>query len=176
MPPRQFDANRDGPQMPPPFGFSGPGQMPGMPGGMVPPGGPGWQGMGPGPHGSMPDLKELFQKMDKDKDGKLSLEEFVEGMKHLHEAMMGRGAGRGEGPGAGGPMGPRGPMPDAAMPPHQGPGPMARGPMPPMHGNDHGPSGQAPQFAGPHDGKALEARLNELEARLKALEAKLEAK
>ena len=41
-----------------------------------------------GPLGKEPDLKALFAKMDKNKDGKLTVEEFTEGMKKLHEEMM----------------------------------------------------------------------------------------
>ena len=65
--------------------------MPGMPGGMMPAFGPGGRQRvgchGPlglphgGPLGKEPDLKVLFAKMDKNKDGKLTVEEFTEGMK-----------------------------------------------------------------------------------------------
>ena len=36
----------------------------------------------------MPDPKEVFKKLDRDGDGKLSLEEFTAGMKRFHETMM----------------------------------------------------------------------------------------
>lgn len=87
----------------PPFGMRGePGQPPcpmdGMPGGMMPPFPPGAPGMGFAPHGPQgsphgepqgkaPDLKALFEKFDKDKDGKLTPAEFTEGMEQLHKAI-----------------------------------------------------------------------------------------
>jgi hypothetical protein len=63
------------------------------------------------------DLKEMFQKMDKDKDGKLTVEEFTEGMKELHKAMMEHHGPMGPMPG--GPMPP--PPPMFGMAPHGGP-------------------------------------------------------
>ncbi len=183
LPPPHFGA--------PPFGGSPFGGPPfGGPHGMAPPpfafGGPGFAPQGPpgpphgGPLGKAPDFKQLFQKFDKDKDGKLTLEEFTEGMKQLHRDRMEH-------------VGPQGPMPGCPMPPppppfgmmpQSGPGWwMMGGPMPGWH---HGPSpclaGAEGPAMGPHmgppphgperDGKALEARLAELEAKVKALEAK----
>ncbi len=187
-------AVKEHPPAMPPFGVPGgmpmPGMgsgmpMPGMPGGRMPlfgPGGPavGWMPPGPsgfsqlGPLGKDPDLKALFAKMDKNKDGKLTVEEFTEGMKKLHEEMMAHLQAAGQMPGPGIPM-PPGPMPGMPMPPpplpmqgvmmpHSGPGPwMMGGPMLGPHG--------CPSLA-----MALDARLSELEAKLKALEAKVEAK
>ena len=130
---------------------------------------------GRGELGRMPDPKEVFQKWDTDKDGKLSLEEFTKGAEQLHKAMMGP---------AGGPRGPmqRGPMPGGPMQgcPMQG-GPMQGGPMFGM-GSHGGPGpgmmmGQPmPPSDGPKDVKALETRIQKLEDALKALEAKLSAK
>ena len=42
----------------------------------------------------IPDPKEVFKKLDRDGDGKLSLEEFTAGMKRFHETMMERFRGR----------------------------------------------------------------------------------
>ena len=131
----------------------------------------------------MPDLKELFEKFDKNKDGKLTLEEFTEGMKQLHKGMMGH-------------AGPWGPMPGGPMPPPPpGPGAMPPGGMgfwmmggPILGGHGFAPppaGGECPMMkppAGPppagadKDRETPEARIKELEARVKALEGKLEAK
>ena len=172
------------------FGFFGgpmPGGMPGGPGGMQPPFAPGAPAMGFGPHGPngpphggprgpMPDPKELFEKMDKDKDGKLSVEEFTEGMKRVHEAIKGHFHPMGPMPGFGMPMPPPGPMPGGMMMPPQGPGPMMQGPMVwTQNGGSCPPGGPCPMMK-PGDGKVLEARLKDLEAKLKALEAKIDAK
>ena len=54
-----------------------------------------------------PDPKEIFKRLDKNEDNQLSLEEFAEGMKQLHEKM------RQFGPKAGG----RGPMMRPGHPP-----------------------------------------------------------
>jgi hypothetical protein len=78
------------------------------------------------------DVKALFAMFDKDKDGKLSLDEFAEGMKRMHERMMARFHGVP-------PM--AGHRPDADRrdgPRPEGPGPMVRrdfrvGPPPAMH-------------------------------------------
>ena len=95
---------------------------------MYRPGGP--KGMPPmagrGPQGK-PDLKVLFTRMDKDKDGKLSFEEFSAGMKRLHQRMAMQ-AGPMSGPGmrgAGmpGPHGDRGPMGPMGMKRPDGPKP-----------------------------------------------------
>ena len=90
-------AVKEHPPVMPPFGMPGgmpmPGMggmmpMPGMPGGMMPPfcpSGP-TAGVMPshgGPLGKEPDLKALFAKMDKNNDGKLTVEEFTEGMKKI---------------------------------------------------------------------------------------------
>ena len=59
--------------------------QPGGPGfGMTPPGRPDTAGRGPRSPESRPDPKALFQRLDKDGDQKLSLEEFAEGMKMFH--------------------------------------------------------------------------------------------
>ena len=177
---------------PPPFGMPLPG-MYGMYGGMMPPCGPGAPGMGfwpPSPLGpphdgllgKAPDLKELFEKFDKNKDGKLTLEEFTEGMKQLHKDMLEH-------------AGPWGPMPGCPMPPPP-PGHdgipfggmgfwMMGGPMPGGHGfGPHPDGGECPMMkppAGPPPGsnekgrETPEARIKELEARVKALEARLES-
>jgi hypothetical protein len=171
----------------------------------MPPFGPGGPGMddprhgppGPphdGPRGKAPDLKELFGKFDKDKDGKLTQDEFTEGMKQMHKAMTEHAGPRGPMPGCpmqGGPMqgGPMPPPPPmfGMMPQHGGPGPwMMGGPMPGSHGNNPCPAGgECPHMKGPagnppppreKDGKALDARFKELEAKVKALEDKLQAK
>lgn len=198
-------AVKEHPPAMPPFGMPGsmsvPGMgggmpMPGMGGGMMLPFGPGGRAAGRMPHvpsgfpqvgplGKEPDLKALFAKMDKNKDGKLTVEEFTEGMKKLHEEMMAHLQAAGQMPGPGMPM-PPGPMPGMPMPPppfamqgvtmpppfpmssmmmpHVGPGPWMMGrPMP-------GPHGCTPPAM------AQDARLSELEAKLKALEAKVEAK
>ena len=194
MTPKEFTAAvKEHPPAMPPFGVPGgmpmPGMgsgmpMPGMPGGRMPlfgPGGPavGWMPPGPsgfsqlGPLGKDPDLKALFAKMDKNKDGKLTVEEFTEGRKKLHEEVMrtckqrarcrarNTDASRSD---AWMPMPPP-PLPmQGVMMPHSGPGPwMMGGPMLGPHG--------CPSLA-----MALDARLSELEAKLKALEAKVEAK
>jgi hypothetical protein len=109
-----------------------------------------------------PDPKAFFEKLDKDKDGKLSFEEFVAGMREFHQGLMSRfrqGPMMSGGPGPRGPMargqegsrgpmgwgaGPRGPMgwgPGPRGPMGWGPGP--RGPM----GWASGPGG--PGFRGP---------------------------
>jgi hypothetical protein len=162
----------------------------GAPRGMTPPfapgGGPGTGFWPPcplgrpygGPLGKAPDFKKLFAEFDKDKDGKLTLEEFTEGMKRLHKTMMERA--RPKGPMAGGPMPPP-PMP--GMMPQWGPGSwwMMGGPMPgwqgpaPRPGGAEWPAtrpaaGPPPPGAEPH-GRALDARIRDLEARVKALEA-----
>ena len=57
------------------------------------PGPPGRRAAAPprGPvHRPMPDLKALFARMDRDKSGELSLEEFTEGMRKLRAHMMRR--------------------------------------------------------------------------------------
>lgn len=59
------------------------------------PGPPGRRAAAPprGPaHRPMPDLKALFARMDRDKSGELSLEEFTEGMRRLRAHMMRRHA------------------------------------------------------------------------------------
>ena len=68
---------QQGPAAPGQPPFAAPGQPPfGIP---LPP---------PGTADKLPDFKALFDKMDKNKDGKLTLEEFTEGMKQLHKDMM----------------------------------------------------------------------------------------
>ena len=175
-------AVKEHPPVMPPFGMLGgmpmPGTggmmpMPGMPGGMMPPFCPSGPTAGVMPHGGPPgkepDLKALFAKMDKNNDGKLTVEEFTEGMKKMHEEMMAHLHPAGQIPGLGMPM-PPGPMPGMPMPPpfpmpgmtmpHAGPGHLMMGePMSGPHGV-------------PSPAKALDARLSDLEAKLKALEAK----
>jgi hypothetical protein len=152
-------------------------------------GAPGPRPDGPKPEHKPFDLKALFGAFDKDKDGKLSLDEFTAGMKNLHEKMMARmGERRGPPPGAC-PVGP-GPRPEGAPRAYRqrlGCPCCERGPMPPWHGpgrywwgEEHWRSFGPPREWGEHhhhehhgDGfKALEAKVNDLEAKLKALEAK----
>jgi hypothetical protein len=189
------DEGRDGPPGPPPFDRPMPGGMHGMPGPGGPDAGPGPEGrFGPppaGPWGKGPDLKELFRKFDKNRDGRLTLEEFTEGMKRMHEAM--RGPGR---------PGPEGDRPEGRRPPREGAGPDR--PMPPREGPgshwDGGPrpgpedlaacppDGPCPERKGPPQkppagvkkpngdhNPGLEAKVRELEAKLHRLEAKLDA-
>jgi hypothetical protein len=191
-------AVKEHPPVMPPFGMPGMGSgmpMPGMPGGRMPPFGPGGPAVGwmlPGPSGfpqegslgKEPDLKTLFAKMDKNKDGKLTVEEFTEGMKKLHEEMTAHLQAAGHMPGPGMPM-PPGPMPGMPMPPP--PFPMSGmmsppfpmpGMMMPHAGPGSGMLGRS--MPGPHGcpspAMAMDARLKDLEAKLKALEAKVEAK
>jgi hypothetical protein len=91
----------------------------------------------------LPDAKEVFEKLDTNKDGKLSLEEFAEGVKQFEKAMKEHA--------------PRGPMPPWGMPgqgmrgPHQfGPGP--GGPWP-QYGP--GPGGPGMGGPGPHFGHGM---------------------
>lgn len=115
-------------------------------------------------------LQALFEKFDTDKDGKLTPEEFTEGMKQMHQEMMEHGP----------PMmigGMPGAMPGHGRPmPHGGPAPcwMMQGPG--EHGCPHdGPAGAPPpEFK--RDGKHGNPRIDELEARVNALEAKIEGK
>jgi hypothetical protein len=165
-------------------GMGGRMPMPGMPSGMMPPFGPGGPAAGRMPHvpsGSPqvgplckePDLKALFTKMDKNKDGKLTVEEFTEGMKKLHEEMMAHLQAANQMPRPGMPM-PPGPMPGMPMPP---PFPMPGIVMPHAGPSDWMMGRPTP---GPRDcpspAMALDARLSDLEAKLKALETKVEAK
>ena len=177
-------AVKEHPPAVPPFGMPGGMPMPGMPGGMMPPFGPGGPAAGRMPHvpsGSPqvgplckePDLKALFTKMDKNKDGKLTVEEFTEGMKKLHEEMMAHLQAANQMPRPGMPM-PPGPMPGMPMPP---PFPMPGIVMPHAGPSDWMMGRPTP---GPRDcpspAMALDARLSDLEAKLKALETKVEAK
>ena len=115
------------------------------------------------------------------KEGKLTVEEFTEGMKKLHEEMMAHLQAVGQMPGPGMPM-PPGPMPGMPMPkppcPMQGmmmppPFPMPGMMCPWMMG---GPMPMSGFHGFPSPAMALDARLSDLEAKLKALEAKGEAK
>jgi Ca2+-binding EF-hand superfamily protein len=167
-------AVKEHPLPPPPFGMPpfGPGgpRMGGAPCGPL---GPSHDG----PHGKRPNPKELFEKFDTDKDGKLTLDEFTKGMEQLHKTMMEHARPKGPMPGGPGfPMmqgGPAGPMPPpfqmpGMMPPRQwwpGPGMMGGGqpgapmfgpgwPMPPHGGPGfamtRGPmQGAAPGLGGP---------------------------
>lgn len=120
-----------------------------------------------GPKFKAPDPKEVFAKLDTDKDGKLSVEEFTEGVKQFEKKMKEMAA-----------HAPWGMMPPCGAP-GQGwygrsfaPGPY--GPWPPC-GRECPMMKKGP--GGPDkDGKALEARVKDLEAKLKAIEAKLDAK
>lgn len=89
-------------------------------------------------HPGRPDPKKLFAKMDKDNDGKLTVEEFTEGLKEVHKTMMEHRGQRGR-------MAwqmPRGPMYNM-MPPRGGPGMW-------MDGMGPGPRGeQGPGMRGP---------------------------
>ncbi len=176
-------AVKEHPPAVPPFGMPGgmpmPGMgggmpMPGMPRGMMPPFGPSGPAAGCMPHvpsgfpqvGPLwkePDMKALFAKMDKNKDGKLTVEEFTEGMKKLHEEMMAHLQAANQMSRPGMPMPPPFPMPGIVMP-HAGPSAWMMGrPMPGPHGC-------------PSPAMALDARLSDLEAKLKTLETKVEAK
>ena len=88
----------------PPGGPGGGGPPPGGPGGQPPGGGAsgkGGGGQGPGGGGQQhPSAEEIFKKLDKDGDGKVSLEEFKAGKPPGGPG--GPGAGKGPG-GAGGP-------------------------------------------------------------------------
>jgi Ca2+-binding EF-hand superfamily protein len=111
---QQFHPGMRGPFRAPPQaaepGSAGPQPQPGTPGMGPPPwagrrgfgGGPPWAGrpgMGPppwagrpgagGPPPQVPDAKALFAELDRDHDGKLSPEEFAEGMKRFHRRPMG---------------------------------------------------------------------------------------
>jgi hypothetical protein len=123
-------------------------------------------------------FKELFAKLDKDKDGKLTLEEFTEGMERLHKEMAKE---RGPGPGMPPPFGRPGMMRDG------GPGHWDHCPMggprfdgerrPPCMTEDRErPTEPGPGVHGPVDEKAppasVEERLKELEAKVRKLEAK----
>ncbi len=115
--------------------------------GMTPPGRPDTAGRGPWSSESHPDPKALFQRLDKDGDQKLSVEEFAELMKMFtaravagpRPPMMGQG-----------PMGPRPGMGrPAMMGPHRGmgrPPMMGQGPMGPRPGMGR------PAMMGPHRG------------------------
>ena len=134
-------------------GMRGPGG-PGMRGpggpGMRGPGGPGMRGPG-GPEMRdfpKPDLKKVFSHIDKDDDGKLTEEEFVEGMKAVHARLMRAHMGR-PGPGFGPGRGPealRGRRGDR----DKGPDRMGR------RGPDRGPEGhhgrRGDRDRGPRDG------------------------
>jgi hypothetical protein len=79
------------------------GGPPGEGGFRRPEGGPPGEGMrrpegGPPGEGGPAMAGQVFDRMDQDGDGKLSREEFEQGMGRLRE-MMGRGGNRGEGPG-----------------------------------------------------------------------------
>ena len=191
-------AVKEHPPVMPPFGMPGGMPMPGMggmmpmtgmPGRMMPPFCPSGPTVGVMPHGGPlgkePDLKALFAKMDKNNDGKLTVEEFTEGMKKMHEEMMAHLHAAGQIPGLGMPM-PPGPMPGMPMPPPPFPMPGMMMPPPfPMPGMTMPHAGpghwmMGGPMSGPHGvpspAKALEARFSDLEARLKSLEAKVEAK
>lgn len=149
-------ALKDHPLPPPPHG---------MHGGMMPPGPP--HG---GPRGKAPDLKELFEKFDTDKDGKLMPEEFTEGMKQMHQEMMEQGPPMVMGgiPGA---------MPGHGRPmPHGDPAPCWMMQSPGDHRGPHDGPGDNPPPEFKRDGKHANSRIDELEARVKALEAKIEGK
>jgi hypothetical protein len=146
-----------------------------------------------------PDPKEVFEKLDTNKDGKLSLEEFTEGMKQFEKAMREHGPMPPCGaPAWGGPGHQFGPRPDGPGPQY-GPGPGGPGPR---HGHEMGGPGMGgpgmggpgmggpgpmagPREGGPcpgdkecpmmkgHDGRDQDGKA--LEARIKDLEAKLKA-
>jgi hypothetical protein len=166
--------------------------MHGMPGGMMPPFGPGGPPAGVMPHGPSgiphggplgkePDLKALFAKLDQNNDGMLTVEEFTEGMKKLHEEMMAHLQQSGQMPALGMPM-PSGPMPGMPMPPPPFPMPGMMMPPPfPVPGMMLPHAGPGPwMIGGPMSGshgvtcpdQAFDARLRDLEIKLKALEAK----
>jgi Ca2+-binding EF-hand superfamily protein len=90
----------------------------GREGGRRPEGGPRPQGGPPGGRGTGEEMDGLFQRMDRDGDGKLSREEFAAGMTRLREMMQQRGGGL-PGQAAGRPGGPeegfrRPPRPESA--------------------------------------------------------------
>ena len=193
MPPPPPFGQQFGNMPPPLFGMPISG-MPGMHGGMMAPFASGVPGMGcppqgppgpphGGPLGKEPDFKELFTRFDKNKDGKLTLDEFTEGMKQLHKAMMAHAGPNG--PMQGRPM--QAPPPIPGRMPQSGPGPwMMGGPTPEWHGPAPCPGGGVCPATRPaaipsrpraeKDAKGLDARVKELEAKVKALDAKLEAK
>ena len=94
------------------------GERPGGPRGPRGEGGPGGPG---GPRGERPDPAEMFKRLDKDGDGKVSKEEAPERMKQNFETLDKNSDGfltpdeiRRPGGGPGGPGGPGGNRPDAA--------------------------------------------------------------
>jgi hypothetical protein len=147
----------------------------GMPSGMIQPFPSGGPGMGfpphgpqgpphAGPQGKAPDPKELFQKLDKDNDGNLTLDEFTNGMNQLHNEMIEHARPMAGMPGPNGPIAHRGP----------GPGIMRGCPIEGRCPLDK-PAGKNPPPDFRRDGRTLDSRIEALEAKLKAVEAKLEA-
>jgi Ca2+-binding EF-hand superfamily protein len=164
FPPRPFAG---GPQFHRPQPSAGGSPQPFAFGGPQPPFRPQAQGQQP----PIPDSKAVFERLDTDKDQKLSLDEFIVGMKAFHARMRGSGRRPMAGPPGFGPMHGRPPVgPAHGMGPRgprsAGPG-AAHRPWPPMAGR---PGFGRPGFGrpgfGPMHGRPPNAGM--LMARLKA--------
>lgn len=159
----------------PPFGMPGRARMAPPDGHAGPPRGfqpPGLFGAGAPPKG--PDPTAVFKRFDKNGDGNLTIEEFVEGTRKLHETMMEhrRPIGPAFGPAVAPP-----PMFGILMPPPMPPFPPSMPGFGMSPGGIHGPRPGSPMSVARGDRslpEALDARLEALEEKLNAIEAELQ--